>query len=69
MVRPLETCEKCGAKLPILDLTVDIRKEIKTALGLGRLNAVKALRESCGLNLGDAKSIAFHLSEDGTCHR
>jgi hypothetical protein len=64
-------CQKCGADVPILDLNVgDKHKVSDVARRISRLKAVIELRNAVDVDLGEAKSIVFHISsEDGKCSR
>jgi hypothetical protein len=64
-------CKRCGASVPILNLGAEVKQNIfGMAHRIGRIQAVIALKDQPGFGLADAKSVAFHFSDEGgKCHR
>lgn len=64
-------CQRCGADVPILDLSAQVKQNISnTACLIGRMQTLIELKDQAGLGLAEAKSVAFHLSDEGgKCHR
>jgi ribosomal protein L40E len=63
-------CQRCGADIPVPDLPAEVKKKISAvAHRTGRIRAVLELRGKAKIGLGEAKAVAFHLSEEGgVCH-
>ena len=64
-------CQKCGADIHVPYLPAEVKKEISAvAHRAGRMQAIVELRDRAKIGLGEAKAVAFHLSEEGgVCHR
>lgn len=67
----LANCQRCGADVPILNLSAPVKQSISgIARRNSRIQAIIELKDQAGLGLAEAKSVAFHISdEDGKCHR
>jgi Zn finger protein HypA/HybF involved in hydrogenase expression len=64
-------CQRCGASVPILNLTAELEREISdTAIRVGRMQAILKLKEKTGVGLAEGKTVIHHLCDDGAkCHR
>ena len=64
-------CQKCGASVPILNLTAEQERKISdTAKRVNRMQAIIELKEQTGLGLPEGKAVIYHLCDDGAkCHR
>ncbi len=64
-------CQRCGADVPIPNLSAQVKQNISgMARRIGRMHTLIELKDQIGLGLAEAKSVAFHFSdEDGKCHR
>jgi hypothetical protein len=64
-------CQRCGASVPILNLTSELEREIfDTATRVGRMQAILKLKEKAGVGLPEGKAVIYHLCDDAAkCHR